>query len=157
MNLKTVARQMRKTADQIESMDAVGVAIYPHKITTSLGARQRFFTWAVSKLIEHAYSHGYALTVGDAYRDPRVFGAFGETKKGSYSAKRSVHKVRLAIDLNLFKQYDGGKWKYLTSSESHKPLGAFWVELGKANAAPLRWGGDFGDGNHYSLEYDGAR
>lgn len=63
----------------------------------------------------------------------------------------SVHSVGLAVDLNLFK--DG---VYLTTSESHAPLGAFWKTL-----HPLaRWGGDFKprpDGNHYSFEYNGVK
>ena len=68
--------------------------------------------------------------------------------KKSYSSANSVHKQRLAIDLNLFK---GGV--YQTSTEAHKPLGEYWKSL-----HPLcRWGGDFStpDGNHYSMAHEG--
>lgn len=44
--------------------------------------------------------------------------------KKSYSSANSVHKQRLAIDLNLFK---GGV--YQTSTEAHKPLGEYWKSL----------------------------
>ena len=43
----------------------------------TLGQKQREFTRCLAKLIEWAYSNGYELTVGDAYRDPRAFGPMG--------------------------------------------------------------------------------
>lgn len=90
---------------------------------------------------------GYQVTLGDAYRDPRVHGALGV--KLGYGHKKSAHKQRLAIDINLFK--DG---KFLTSSEDHRALGEWWEKQ-----HPLaRWGGKFNtpDGNHYSFEHDGV-
>ena len=114
--------------------------------TLTLGQKQRLFTKLVAKLIQYAYAQGYELTLGDAYRDPRVHGDVGVKK--SYSSANSVHKQRLAIDLNLFK---GGV--YQTSTEAHKPLGEYWKSL-----HPLcRWGGDFStpDGNHYSMTHEG--
>lgn len=114
--------------------------------TMTLGQKQRLFTKLVAQLIQYAYAQGYELTLGDAYRDPRVHGDVGVKK--SYSSANSVHKQRLAIDLNLFK---GGV--YQTSTEAHKPLGEYWKSL-----HPLcRWGGDFStpDGNHYSMAHEG--
>lgn len=114
--------------------------------TMTLGQKQRLFAKLVAQLIQHAYAQGYELTLGDAYRDPRVHGDVGVKK--SYSSANSVHKQRLAIDLNLFK--DG---QYLTTTEAHKPLGQFWKSL-----HPLcHWGGDFStpDGNHYSMTHEG--
>ncbi|WP_216644731.1 M15 family metallopeptidase [Candidatus Thiodictyon syntrophicum] len=89
-------------------------------------------------LIQHAIALGYEVTLGDAYRDPRVHGASG-IKKG-YGAAKSFHKRRLAIDLNLFR---GGK--YLDGTDAHRPLGEWWEAQGGT------WGGRFRDGNHYSL------
>jgi len=112
----------------------------------TLGSKQRQFARMIGQLIEFAYASGYELTFGDAYRDPRVHGAVGEKK--SYSSAGSVHKSRLAMDFNLFK--DG---VYQTSSEAHRPLGEFWKSLDPR----CRWGGDFKqpDGNHYSFEHEG--
>lgn len=109
-----------------------------------LGEKQRLFTKLVGQLIHYAYSNGYELTFGDAYRDPRVHGEVGEKK--SYSSANSVHKQRLAVDLNLFV---GGV--YQTSTEAHAPLGKFWESL----HPECKWGGHFNDGNHYSLSHDG--
>lgn len=38
---------------------------------------------------------------GDLFRDPRLHGALG-VKQG-YGARNSCHKLKIAIDLNLFK------------------------------------------------------
>ncbi|HYG44026.1 MAG TPA: M15 family metallopeptidase [Bordetella sp.] len=112
----------------------------------TLGQKQRQFAQMVGRLITWAYAHGYELTFGDAYRDPRVHGAVGI--KGSYGAANSVHKERLAVDFNLFK--DG---EFLTRTEDHLPLGEFWESIGGA------WGGRFSapDGNHYSFEHGGRK
>lgn len=110
----------------------------------TLGQKQRKFTLMISKLIQFAYENGYDLTFGDAYRDPRVHGEVGVKK--SYSSANSLHKSRLAVDFNLFK--DG---KFLATTEDHKILGEYWESLGGA------WGGRFNDGNHYSLEHNGRK
>ena len=110
----------------------------------SLGQKQRRFARMVSRLLDRAHEMGYEVTLGDAYRDPRVFGKFG--KRRGYGAAKSVHKQRLAIDLNLFR--DG---KYLDKSEDHRALGEWWEAQGGT------WGGRFSDGNHYSLEHNGYK
>ena len=66
----------------------------------TLGEKQRLFARLVPRLIDYAYFKGYEVTLGDAYRDPRVFGQIG-VKKG-YGRSKSNHKIKLAIDLNLF-------------------------------------------------------
>lgn len=110
----------------------------------TLGQKQRRFTRLIGLLIEYAYQNGYELTFGDAYRDPRDHGQFGEKK--SYGAARSVHKQRLAVDFNLFKN---GKW--LQATEDFTKLGEYWESLGGS------WGGRFNDGNHFSLEHEGFK
>jgi hypothetical protein len=122
----------------------------------SLGSTQREFSLQVAELIEFIYKSGYECTLGDAYRDPRVFGEMGDKnsiigKENSYPAygrAESAHKQRLAIDLNLFKDNI-----YLRHTEAHRPFGEFWKSLHPDN----RWGGDFTpkDGNHYSRKYYG--
>lgn len=98
----------------------------------------------VPRLIDQAHALGFEVTLGDAYRDPRVHGEQG-VRKG-YSEARSAHKQRLAVDLNLFR--DG---RYLTATESHRPLGEWWESQGGT------WGGRFNDGNHYSWAHGGIK
>ena len=111
-----------------------------------LSAKQARFTFMVGQLIEFAKEHGYRLTWGDAYRDPRLHGQLG--KKKGYGRRESCHKLRLAVDFNLFKQ-SNGKWRYCYSTKAHLPLGEYWESIGGS------WGGRFNDGNHYSLEHQG--
>lgn len=102
----------------------------------------------IGLLLNFAYVRGYGITFGDAYRDRRTFGVVGEAK--GYGAPSSLHKRRLAIDLNLFKKVDG-EWVYQERTEDHRELGEFWQSIGGT------WGGKFDDGNHYSLEHNGYK
>ena len=102
----------------------------------STGSKQRKFTRMVADLIIFAYDNGYELTFGDAYRDSRV----------TYGHPESLHRSRLAIDLNLFKDQ-----VYLKTTDDHRELGEYWESIGGT------WGGRFSDGNHYSLAHNGMK
>ena len=99
----------------------------------TLREKQSKFVVMVASLIVKAQSLGYELTFGDAW-----------AKRGEGRPHRlhppSKHYVRLAIDLNLFRE-----GKYLRSTEAHGPLGEYWESIGGI------WGGRFSDGNHYEL------
>lgn len=103
--------------------------------------RQSRFAAMAARLILRAIEMGYEVTLGDAYRDTRLHGYFGQQR--GYGAAKSYHKLRLAIDLNLFK--DG---VYLQDTEAYQPLGSWWRDVEGGT-----WGGDFSkpDGNHFSL------
>lgn len=112
----------------------------------SLYTIQCEFTRLVPSLLEKAWELGFDVTLGDAYRDPRVHGPLGQ--KLGYGSKNSCHKLRLAIDLNLFKN-----GQFQEGSDAHLELGEWWERQ-----HPLaRWGGRFADGNHYSFEYEGFK
>jgi hypothetical protein len=112
----------------------------------SLRQKQSKFARMVADLLIKAYDLGYEVTLGDAYRDPRVFGVMGTKVGFAYGQINSCHKLRLAIDLNLFK--DG---VFLETTEDHRLLGEYWESVGGS------WGGRFNDANHYSLEHEGHR
>ena len=113
-------------------------------MSETLRQKQSRFMRMLPDLIDKALELGYDITLGDGFRDPRVFGDIGV--KIGYGHAKSCHKLRLAIDLNLFK--DG---KFLEGTEAHKPLGEYWESQGGT------WGGRFQDGNHYSLEHEGMK
>jgi len=94
----------------------------------TLREKQSKFVRMVALLLMFAHNLGYEVTFGDAW-----------AKSGH--KKRSLHYIRLAIDLNLFRN-----GKYLTKTEDHRPLGEFWEMMGGL------WGGRHGDGNHYALK-----
>ena len=105
-----------------------------------LREKQSLFAILVSRLIQEAYKRGYEITLGEAWRS--------EAEAERRGFKNSLHRKRLAIDLNLFR--DG---VYLKNSEDHKPLGQWW----EAQHELCRWGGRFGDGNHYSVTHGGVQ
>lgn len=111
-----------------------------------LGQKQELFMRLLPRLIDKAHELGFEIRGGDLFRDPRVHGELGV--KMGYGHPRSGHKNKLAIDLNLFK--DGF---FVGSTEGHRKLGEWW----KAQHELARWGGDFADGNHYSLEHEGVK
>lgn len=103
----------------------------------TLSQKQRRFVQMVTQLLVFIDSlEEYEVTFGETWRHP-------DAKHGN---KKSLHHDRLAIDLNLF--ING---RYVTKTEHHAPLGEFWKSIGGS------WGGDFGDGNHYSLAHKGLK
>jgi len=99
---------------------------------SNLWLAQAEFAYNVPALISTATVLGFNITLGDAYRDPRC----------PYGHPNSKHKMRLAIDLNLFRH-----GVYLTETIDHEELGLWWEEQGGI------WGGRFNDGNHYSWPF----
>lgn len=111
----------------------------------TLREKQSLFVQLVILLLVEAHKLGFELTFGETYRSPEEAARLAKLGKG---IKNSLHTKKLAIDLNLFRN-----GKYLSSTESHRQLGLYWETL-----HPLcRWGGRFGDGNHYSLEHEGLK
>ena len=95
---------------------------------------QQQFASMVPRLIDKAVELGYAVTLGDAYRDPRV----------TYGHPGSLHRFRLAIDLNLFSGEDF--LHFITDGEGHRELHEYWESIGGAKIIK-------GDSNHYSLQW----
>lgn len=118
-----------------------------------LSKLQREFSAKLVQLKAFILSNGWELTEGDAHRDIRLHGEFGE-KKG-YGAAYSVHKLRLADDINL---WVNDKLVTDGNCDEYKLLGDYW----EASHPLARWGGNFkgksaGDANHFSFEYQGCK
>ena len=103
-------------------------------------SKQSEFMICVADLILWAHGEGFGLTGGDLWRSPEEC-----IRRGK---EDSVHGMRLAIDLNLI--IDGD---YISDGEAHRPMGEFWKSLHDDAC----WGGDWGDGNHYSFEHQGQK
>ena len=103
-----------------------------------LNGAQHAFSVAFAQLIMYAQDLGYTVSIGECYR------AGGNPN--------SLHHIRLACDLHLFK--DG---RYLKSTEDYRHLGAWWIRYGHNYGIPLEWGGHNGrgDGGHFSHGWNG--
>ena len=105
-----------------------------------LSEKQQQFTAMLGKLIVFATEQGLGLTLGRGW-----VSTVENARVGGH--KNSLHLRKLAQDFNLF----DAEGRYLTRTEDHAVLGEYWKSIGGT------WGGDFGDGNHYSLEHEGMR
>lgn len=138
----------------------------------TLGQKQRLFAKLLGEFLTWINAQpGYEVTMGEALRSDEqaqihALGAIGRAKlitatlakfpafakalednMGDGSA-HSIHQDKLAVDLNLF--INGA---YQTSTEAYRPLGDKWVSM-----HPLcRWGGEFKDGNHFSITHGGLK
>lgn len=113
----------------------------------TLSQKQRRFARAVPRLLDFIHSlPGHEATLGDAFRDPRVFGVIGVSL--GYGHASSAHKNKLALDINLFIND-----VFQEGTEAHRVIGEWWEK----QYSDCRWGGRFQDGNHYSIEHNGFR
>ncbi len=113
----------------------------------TLSEKQTIFALNIAKLILWAAQNGYGLTFGEAWRSDAQAALYAKQGKG---IANSLHRLRLAVDFNLFVQ-----GQFLETPEAHAPLGKYWKTLHALN----RWGGDFTtkDANHYSMEHEGVK
>ena len=112
----------------------------------TLRQKQSLFAQDFAKLIQYAKKQGYAVTLNEVYR-PSIYQKL-LIKLGRSWTRKSQHALKLAGDLNLFK--DG---KYLANSSDYRVLGRFWESLSSYNM----WGGRFHDGDHFERRHDYPR
>lgn len=114
--------------------------------------KQFLFSKLIAKLIGWIYEQGWSVTLADGSidleRKVRTRAGLVFVGEDAQHMKGSLHYTRLAQDLNLFID---GEW----ISDGGHPV---WTKIGTHWEAldPLcRWGGRFGDSNHFSLEHGG--
>jgi ABC-type protease/lipase transport system fused ATPase/permease subunit len=130
---------------------AILIVVSPLMAQETLLQKQERFACQVSSLLHQAEAMGYMVTLGEAWRseEQAAFKLKLDAQKGIGIAN-SLHTLRLAIDLNLFRN-----GVYLTATKDYEPLGRWWEQSCK----DCRWGGRFkrADGNHFSIEHGGVR
>lgn len=109
--------------------------------------QQQLFAQLIGQFLGWIYASGYAVTFSEAWRSPEE--AEVQAAKGAGIA-HSLHTLRLAIDLNLFKGS-----QILVALDDYRPLGDEWKSMHEL----ARWGGDFQriDADHFSLAYGGMQ
>jgi len=142
-------------------------------VDLSLGQKQRLFARLLPRLLDRIYAAGFEVTLGEVFRSDEQaeinaigqagreevarlvaakFPALAEKLRNNGKAdgvRMSIHQLKLAADINLF----DGRGNYIADGEAHRPFGLWW----KASHPLCAWGGDFRDGNHYSIEHGGVR
>lgn len=137
-----------------------------------LSTVQQEFTKCLLALMQKMSTDGYGVTLGEGWRTqvqailnstplsdrkdiekllwaahPDLAAAIGGST--SVGVKNSVHCLKLAQDLNLFK--DGDLVPY--PDQVYKDYGDWW----KQQHPLARYGGDWGDSDHFSFEYQGVK
>lgn len=110
--------------------------------------KQKTFSELFAKLILHAISLGYEVTLGETWRAPETVAAYAADGRG---ISHSLHPLKLAGDMNLFRN-----GIYLDKTSDHEELGTWWEGL-SCDDFICAWGGRFNDGNHYSIMHQGVR
>ena len=103
-----------------------------------LGEKQELFAILIAQHVVWLYEQGYKVRLGHAMR----------CRECPVGRVNSLHKDKLAADLNLFK--DG---KFLTTTEDHRVSGEMWESRHELCSSGIH----FNDGNHYSLKHQGRR
>lgn len=114
--------------------------------------KQFIFTSLTARLILFANQQGYFLTYGETYRPKETAELYASQGKGIAD---SLHTLRLAIDLNLFRN-----GSLLTTRADYYFLGDFWESLSEPNSGIVCcWGGNFPkcDADHFSIEHNGIK
>jgi len=119
---------------------------YWGKRKMTLKEKQFLFGQLMPKLFMYMSLKGFNPVLGYGFRDQKTQNRMVET--GASKTKNSNHLRCIAVDIELHDK----EGHYLTSTEDHRQFGKWWEAL-----HPMcRWGGPFGDGNHYSLFHDGV-
>lgn len=116
----------------------------------SLNEKQFLFSELVARFIWELRDVGFEVTLGEAYRPQEMADIYAKTGAGIIN---SLHTLRLAIDLNLFKN-----GKFLTSKEDYEMAGELWESYSTQDTI-CTWGGRFlrPDADHFSLAYGGTK
>ncbi len=112
--------------------------------------KQHRFAVLISRLILELDGMGYVVAWGEAWRSPETCKLYAQPG-GVVGITNSLHPLRLAGDLVLRRNGE-----LLVKTEDYKEAGEIW----KAYSGPdftCVWGGEFGDGNHFSILHQGRK
>jgi hypothetical protein len=106
------------------------------------------------------FARHFAILVTVANARPGYSVRIDQVARSNEEAKRlgfenSLHCKRLAGDLLLFRDN-----RYLTKTKDYAWLGAIWkcfTGMYDGELLEFCWGGEFGDGNHFSIRHGRRR
>ena len=112
-----------------------------------LSAHQAEFTQDIARLIRDtpAVMPNHRVRLLEVARtEDRQRKLVGQGKSWVKDPATAPHVERRAADIALDRKTEDG-WEYLTDTADYKPLGTLWESFSEYN----RWGGRYGDGNHF--------
>lgn len=115
---------------------------------TDLMRKQQMFPRLLCQLFNEAFRRGYEISLGEAWRSYETAKLYSQQGKG---ISNSLHCLRLAIDINLFK--DG---VLLKTVDEYSELGEVWESYSSEDYS-CHWGGRFNDAYHFSIGHGGVK
>lgn len=115
-------------------------------ISSSLVLKQIFFSECLARFIFDLKTLGYGVTFGEAWRPPEMVELYAAQNRG---IKNSLHPLRLAVDLNFFK--DG------SLAQTNQEIAVLWESYSTPQYT-TRAGYYFQqpDSDHFSVEHNGV-
>lgn len=114
----------------------------------NLIAKQKLFSQLLARLLWELRDKGYDITMGECYRPAETAKMYAKEGKGIVN---SLHCMRLAADLNIFKN-----GMLLTRKEEYEEAGKIWESYATIEYETV-WGGRFNDSDHFSIEHNGIK
>lgn len=115
----------------------------------SLLDKQKLFARLLGRLLIYINVQGYTVTMGEGYLGDSI----NKPSEDTPHLREGTHFLRLGQDLNLFVDHewarDAGRPEW---AEAWQKIGGWW----KSQDELCRWGGDFGDLNHFSITHGGV-
>ena len=127
----------KREREAVMTSEAVQTAI-------TLREKQSQFVRCLALLFQFAELSGWAFTMGEGY----IGDSINSPEETTPHMRHGNHFNRLGQDLNLFVE---GEWVD-EMTDQWKELGEFWERLDPM----CRWGGHWGDPNHFSMEHRGV-
>ena len=139
--------------------------------------KQWRFARALPLLLAEAHSQGWEVTLGETLRsdEQAEINALGFNGREALASliegqfpllakklrnntgngiRGSLHELKLAIDLQLYNPNEPDPQKmWINDAGPYAHLGNYWKSL----ASDHRYGGDFGDTPHFSIEHNGVK
>lgn len=119
-----------------------------------LAEKRVVFSQLLSKLVTWAQSQGYDLAYGEGYV------ALTDARDGDYDGphkRGGSHYTGLGHDMILYRWSgpEDDRWFPVTNGEDKAwyAIGSYWERMHPY----ARWGGRFGDANHFSFEHEGIK
>lgn len=96
--------------------------------------KQFIFSRLLADLLDYLHHHGYEVTMGECWRTAEMAELYRKSGKG---ISNSLHRIRLAVDLNLWKS-----GILLTKWDDYEEAGEYWESLSEPDYF-CHWGGRF--------------
>ena len=124
------------------------------KLMTLSEKQQWFARMTVEDLFPWIFAQGCEFTYGEIWRPHETEVLYQKEGKSELKPNQtSIHELKMAADLNIFKN-----GVLLQALADYLPFGQYWEGLSNPTLGIVCcWGGRWGDADHFSFEHEGIK